>query len=236
MNITANSRRIAAVIVIALFALPLVAVFGPAAGAQSCTSQTVNSPGLLWFDSFLSHTVSVSPPLPAGTYTVTGSSHDPTHELGDRPEQIQERWAFSADGAAPSAVTPDLPEAQTTLFVSFGEWTFGDPVEVITFLHRGNGQSPDSVMPTLVFTQCETEPVITVPITEVPTPTTEGDIGTATSIVNPNLPGTATVSSFSGRELAATGLGGWLVISGSVTLFLGLILTLVCHNRERNSR
>jgi hypothetical protein len=117
------------------------------------------------------NTVAVS--IPVGDYVVTGISSDPTHGPGVAPEQVAERWAFSTNTGLTSGVTPDIPENDLSISAGLGSFNVTTPISSVTFTHHGDGNSTNSVYPSLVFACVEPEPA---PATATPTtapPTTE---------------------------------------------------------------
>ena len=189
-----------------------------AAAQTSCGSVTLD-PGVELNLRHPSTTVSVD--LPAGTYAAVGTSSDPAHTPGRQPEQDGESWSFVTDTGVASDVTTDLAADATSLSHFFGELTFPSDVSSITFVHRGSGNSPDSVHPTLTLTCVSSSvlgsttsvaPTTTGTVTDTSAPPTTGPASTAPATTAPattgpetSVPATTTPAPTTTGEVGAQG-------------------------------
>ncbi|MDG2112475.1 MAG: alpha/beta hydrolase [Actinomycetota bacterium] len=118
--------------------------------------------------------------IPAGSNIVTATSTDLLHGPST-PAQTGESWGFVTDTGYTSGSTPDLADLVTTASHSFGEIDFSAGVASITFVHRGDGSSPNSVEPSLSLV-CLQPPPPTVPQTSTTNvPNTTEQLPTSTT-------------------------------------------------------
>ncbi|MGY9075088.1 MAG: LPXTG cell wall anchor domain-containing protein [Acidimicrobiales bacterium] len=118
-------------------------------------------------------TNSVVTNIPVGTYSVIAVSTDGTHGPGVAIDQVAEKWSFTTNTGLVSGVTADLPELDTSISTGMGTFAVTSPITSITFNHQGDGASPNSVYPSIVFSCVEPEPVATAPTTAPPTTATQ---------------------------------------------------------------
>jgi len=176
---------IATVVGSILLSLGALSMVTGTAAAQSCEQAAVAN-GELWT---AVPSIAVGIVIPAGTYTVIGTSTDINHAAGLQVDQTTEQWSFSTNTGVSSSVSPDLPEDQITLSFSLGDMTFPSAVSSITFYHHGAAGSANSVTPGLILRCVLPVTTTTVPITTTVAPTTSGPsilaITTTTTLASP---------------------------------------------------
>ncbi|MFT7650673.1 MAG: hypothetical protein ACI8Y4_005447 [Candidatus Poriferisodalaceae bacterium] len=222
-------------------ALVLASIGAHPAGAQEapaqasgCAANAASSGGQLvsW------HQVSVvNVTIPAGTYSVSGVSSDPTHVPGEALDQVSERWSFATSDGQTSSITADIPHDVTNIDVIFGTMTFASDVSSITFNHHGDGNSADSVYANLTFacipevTTTTAAPTTAAPTTTAPTtaaPTTAAPTTAAptTAPAGGSDVGSKIVDNNTPREtLPRTGRGGGVLWAGVALLIVGFFTT-----------
>ena len=193
--------------------------------AAGCTSDVTSHGGQLVSWAPVSVVV-VS--LPAGTYSVSGISSDPSHMPGEALDQVSERWSFTTSTGQTSSITADVPDDVLAIPVSFGTMTFAADVTSLVFNLHGDGTSAGSVYASVTFTciadvpattaapATTVAPTTTAPVTTVaPTtavPTTGGGSEVGSKIVDNNTPL---------ETLPQTGLGEVALWSGLALLLVG---------------
>lgn len=152
--------------VIALLALPSFEGFADATGHQNC-----DRPGAIAIDTALLNpdvtavrpdvTIDLSRPISAGIYSVTLVSFDNhTKKLGDT-DQTEEQWfaqLIDADGQVVYSSDPirDLPDNQEFITDTFDRQTVTGTATQLRAVHRGGGDSVNSVVALCAFVRTVT--------------------------------------------------------------------------------
>lgn len=137
--------------------------------------------------------------LAAGRYIVTGTSTDLLHGPATSA-QTAESWSFMTDTGYSSGTTPDLPDLLTSTSYGFGEIEFSEAIGSITFIHQGDGSSPNSVEPSLSFVCLQPPP----PTTASTTSTTSTTSPPTSSIAPTTTERVSTPTTTPGGEVAPT--------------------------------
>jgi hypothetical protein len=203
--------------------------------AAGCTSDVTSHGGQLVSWAPVSVVV-VS--LPAGTYSVSGISSDPSHIPGEALDQVSERWSFTTSTGQTSSITADVPDDVLAIPVSFGTMTFAADVTSLVFNLHGDGTSADSVYPSVTFTCIADVPATTAAPATTVAPTTTAPVTTVaptTVALTTVAPTTAVPTTGGGSEVGSkivdnntpletlpqTGLGEVVLWSGLALLLVG---------------
>ncbi len=164
------------------------------ATAGSCVGERViaGPAGALAVPSPLQATVAVTEPIPAGTYVVSGASHDSGHPVSD--DQTAEQWravfTLSDGSTATTGLSPDLAREMVTSSFVFGEITLPSSVVSVVFTHGGDTLSANSIVALCVGFATRVAPTAPVPTKpEEPTPTNPSTT-TASTTPAPTVPPT----------------------------------------------